>query len=509
MLTQPGASLAVGFSGLTNARTGKARFPSAATKRWQSQPAAAKRQLPRDEMVEVYFNDTPLLRKIAYDQNQNSYTAAYQLYENTSDTLYPEDGNGFLHFTKAKTLNPNGYNPHTETLPASQGTKGQRQIWIDSTSGSPATVTITCNFTPTAASAQGGIQVYRYNSGDEDFDGLPNGSSGDPGWIPFVAGTATYTWQPTISDDYAFQVVAPEEDLLNAGFQVSFSTTTAIWCHLPSDGFLEDIYKYARGKIRMLAHDVLIKNGASELNDQGFITCARLQDDSDWYDMIIAGQDNSVYTLVSNYGDDSVRWLNQFKRGLHTWMLPNEEGWQKLSVDAKLAPRELIEYDMVYRRDFCWWPPLIVCISSINPENGTVITGCDALFVENQWMEYTTNNKQDNAAISYASPLEWLQALWLCNYDGIAREVDGEELEIMSKNWQSSSVYDNPGHISRFFERVGNVMNALRPVLKPAIAYGAKKIAQHTGNQQLANSAARIAEEIMNGVGSMGSKKRK
>lgn len=43
------------------------------------------------------------------------------------------------------------------------------------------------------------------------------------------------------------------------------------------------MYRYGRGKLIMLSHDILIKNGASELNDQGYITVARLSDTTDWY----------------------------------------------------------------------------------------------------------------------------------------------------------------------------------------------------------------------------------
>ena len=509
MLTQPGASRAVGFSGLTNARTAKARFPSSQTKRWQSQPAASKRQLPAAEMVEVFFNDTPLLRKIAYDQNQNSFVATYDLYMNNSSTIFPElGGTGFLDFNRAKTASPNGYNPHSTTLCTSDSVNGARQVWIDTTSGSAATITITCLFTPTSASAQGGIQIYRYNSGDPTFDGLPNGSSSEPGWIPFVAGTAVYTYQPTISDDYSFAVVAPEEALINAGFEVSFSSSTAFWCHLPSEGFLEDIFRYSRGKVRMLAHDILVKNGASELNDQGYITVARLQDNVDWYSMIIAGADNSVFDLVSDYGDDSMRWLSTFKRGLHTWMLPNEEGWQKLSKVAEVHPSEYIEYDMTYRRDYNWWPPVIVAISSINPEGATVVTGCDSLFVENQWFEFTSNNKHENAFLSYASPIEWLQAMWVVNYDGIAREVDGEELEIMSRNNDPRNQLDNPGHIQRFFERVGKVINSLRPALQPLVKKGAEALGNYVGSKEVGDSAMKIANGIMDGLGAMSKRKK-
>lgn len=382
MLNQPGASGAVGFSGLTCPRTAKARFPSTQTKRWQSQPVAAKRQLPRDETVEVYFNDTPLLRKIAYNENGNAFTANYEAFENEDTTVYAEDG-GFLHWNKFRTTNPTGFNPHTDTLCTSDGTLEQRQVWIDCTTGSVATVTVTCNVAPTSASNDGGIQFWRFNSCNETWDGLPS-----DGYLPFVAATTTYTFQPTISDDYSIQIVNCEDSVLAGGFLVEFSTSSGIWAHLPSEGFLEDIYRYARGRVTMLAHDVLIKNGASSLNDQGYISVARLQDNTDWYSMIITGADNSVFDQVADYGDDSVRYVDSFKRGLHSFMLPEVEGWQKLSKVAELSPKELVMYDMTYRRDVNWWAPLIVAITSINPEGVTSITGCDCLIVENQWYEF-------------------------------------------------------------------------------------------------------------------------
>lgn len=232
MLTQPGACQAVGFTGTTNPRTAKARFPSSHPKRWQDQPTAANRQCPRNETVEVYFNDTPLLRKIAYNANSNAYTANYDLFENGSQTLFPDDGNGFLHFTHAQTANMNGFNPHSPTLCVSTGTSGQRQFWVDTTTGNTATVTVTCNVAPTSLSNDGGIQFYRYNSGAEDFEGLPGS---DPGFIPFVSGTTVYTFHPTISDDYTISIINAEEDTLVAGWTVSFSTSVGIWAHVPME----------------------------------------------------------------------------------------------------------------------------------------------------------------------------------------------------------------------------------------------------------------------------------
>jgi hypothetical protein len=298
MLTQPGACNAVGYSGLTDPRTAKARFPSSYTKRWQSQPASNKQQCPRDETFEIYFNDTPLLRKIAYLQNENSYTFAYDLMENSSAALFPEDGNGFIHFNQAITANPEGWNPHTNVLCTSDGSAGQRQVWIDTTSGSPTTITIDLLFSPTSATT-GGIQLYRYNSGDETFNGLPNGSSSEPGYIPFIAGQTTYTYQPIQSDDYSFAVYGHlEEGILAEGMEISFSGTCSNLGHFPTDGFLNDLYRYARGRVIMLSHDVLVKNGASDLNDQGYISVARLQDNTDWYSMVSSGANSSIFRQV-------------------------------------------------------------------------------------------------------------------------------------------------------------------------------------------------------------------
>lgn len=500
MLTQPGASSAVGFSETTNPRTAKARFPSSQPKRWQAQPVQAKRQCPGDETVQIFFNDTPLLRKIAYDENANSFTAEYQLQENTSTDLWPEDGTGFLHFNQGYSMTgPTGYAPHGTYLIASEGSESQRQVWIDTTVGSTATVTFTCNVAPTSASDQGGIQVYRYNSGEEGFTDLP-----DDGWIPFVATTTSYTFSPTISDDYSFAIIGAEKAVLVGGFQVQFSTTTGIWCHLPMEGLLEDEYRYGRGKVTNLAHDILVKNGASELNDQGWISVARLQDTTDWWSLITNGVDGSIFANVSNYGDDTVRWLDTFKRGLHTWMVPGQEGWQKLSKWAELDPVQMAQFDLTYRRDYNWWPPLIIAISSINPPGATVITGCDALFVENQWFEFTSSNKHESCELSWVSPLEWMQALWYISFDGIAREFtdnpDPEahwqaptgEMHLMLKN-SGIGQHDNPGHIARFFSRVFNVLN---PLAEAGIKFGRKLIEPYVGSE-LAGVGENVARNLL------------
>lgn len=497
MLYQPGASVAVGFAGLVCQRTAKARFPSTATKRWQSQPAAAKRQLPRDETVEVYFNDTPLLRKISYNENGNAFTASYEAYDNEDTTLFAEDG-GFLHFNKFKTTQPNGFNPHTETLCTSDGSLGQRQVWLDATLGSVCVVTFTLLTAPTSASNTGGIQVWRYNSGNESFDGLPGA---DPGFLPFVATTTVYTISLTLSDDYSFQIINAEDDVLVTGFEVSFSTSCGIWAHLPMEGFLDDLYRYSRGKITMLSHDILIKNGASTLNDQGYITVARLQDTTDWYSMIITGADNSVFDQVADYGDDSVRYVDTFKRGLHSFMLPGMIGWEKLAKVAELNPKEAISYDMTYRRDKNYWAPLIIAISSINPEGVTSITGCDALFVENQWFEFTTSNKHEAAALSLASPVEWLQSMWVLGKLYIARDVDGDELELMSRQTDPLTQYDNPGHIKRMWDlfrtNMGRAMPYVAPVLSKAAKMAGNALGDAMGDESVKRSAAAAAQDIV------------
>lgn len=226
--------------------------------------------------------------------------------------------------------------------------------------------------------------------------------------------------------------------------------------------------------------------------------------------MIIEGANNSVFQLVADYGDDTMRYLNTFRRGLHTWMLPTEEGWQKLSKVATLAPRELIEYDMTYRRDYNWWAPLIVAISSINPAGATVITGCDALIVENIWFEYTTSNKHEPAAPSHASPLEWFQAMWLLNFDGIAREVDEAEVSVMSKLTDSRAAgQDNPRHISDFFGRVAGILNGIRPLAEYGIKYGTDAIASATGDPNIAAAAKNIAMGLLNGATAYHNRKRR
>jgi hypothetical protein len=151
-----------------------------------------------------------------------------------------------------------------------------------------------------------------------------------------------------------------------------------------------------------------------------------------------------------------------------------------------------------------------VAISSINPENGTAITGCDALFIENQWFEYTTSNKHEPATVSFASPLEWFQAMWLVNFDGIAREVDGAELEIMSRNNNAGRKQEeNPFHIGNFMSRVAGVMNSIRPLADFGIAIGSDLLGKKMGNPDLGAAAAQIASGILNGVGSFAKGKRK
>lgn len=207
-----------------------------------------------------------------------------------------------------------------------------------------------------------------------------------------------------------------------------------------------------------------------------------------------------------------MRWLDTFKRGLHTWMLPTREGWNKLSQVCNLDPQQSIEYDQTYRRDIFWWAPLIIAISSINPVGVTSITGCDALFIENQWFEYTTSNKQENAYVSFASPIEWFQATWLSNHYGIAREFtdtpDPEaswqghtsEMEIMARNGQSQKQQDNPGHIERFFERCAGILDSIYPLAKLGIDYGAKKVGEVTNNPEIGKAAGMIAMNLLNKV---------
>jgi hypothetical protein len=211
---------------------------------------------------------------------------------------------------------------------------------------------------------------------------------------------------------------------------------------------------------------------------------------------------------VADYGDDSVRWLDTFKRGLHTWMLPTREGWNKLSQIANLDPQQSVEYDQTYRRDVFWWAPLIIAISSINPLGVTSITGCDALFIENQWFEYTTSNKQENASVSFASPIEWFQATWLCNHYGIAREFtdtpDPEcswqghtsEMEIIAKN-AGIHQRDNPGHIERFFARCAGILDSIYPLAKLGINYGSKALGAAVGMPELGKVAGEVAMQLL------------
>ena len=507
MLLLPGGSPAVGFTGLTCQRTGKARFPFTLTKRWQSQPPEANRQLSREETARIYFNDSPLLSEIGYDENANEYVATYDLMDNETDVLQADDVSGFLHFNKAYTTNLSGWNPHTPTMPASVGVKGQRQFWFDTTADNPGTITLTTVGTPGADDLQGGFQLYRNNSGDTDFEGLPGA---DPGYVPFVSGQQVYTIQPTISDDYSIQVINAGEDLLAAGFQVRFSFDVGSWGHLPCDGFLDDAYRYARGKVRMLAHDVLVKNGASELNDQGWITVARLQDETDWYDIVSQGGDNSLFKIVSNYGDDTVRYVDTFKRGLHVALLPGVESWAKMNQPMKLSPSQAITYDMAYMRMGFTWNPVIVVISSINPENGTAITGCDALFISNQWFEFTTSNKHEDCTVPWVSALEWYQALWMVNHYGVAREVSGEELDfragLQSIGANTIAIGQNASHIGNIMGWLARRIGTIKPLINVGVKRGRDYIAEVAGDE-VADAAAQVANATVNQIVEYGKKK--
>lgn len=147
--------------------------------------------------------------------------------------------------------------------------------------------------------------------------------------------------------------------------------------------------------------------------------------------------------------------------------------------------------DLSYRREVEYWSPMIWCIKSPNPENGTAITACSALIEEDQSFAYTTSNP-DHTEISPVFSSETQRALDVLKNMKAARAVDRDEAMMMTERQNPQFAGQNANHLQRILGGIAEVMNALGPVKKLGMKYVQEQLQPYIGAQGSAGAAQAV-----------------
>lgn len=243
----------------------------------------------------------------------------------------------------------------------------------------------------------------------------------------------------------------------------------------------------------MLAHSVLIKSGAVVTQQGisiGYLAVARLENDLDWYQMIAAAKDRSLFTMISSYGNRKLTYSEPFSEGAHFWMLP-VDGWEKMKTFIDMDPVNSTVKDLSYRREVEYWRPMIWCIKSQNPENVTTTTACSALIEEDQSFSYTTSNP-DHTEVTPAMTSETQRALDLLKNMKAARSVDRAMAVQMQSRQDPENVGQNAIHLKRILGGIAAVMNGLSPIKKLGIKYIEDSLMPYIGSQGAQGAGAAV-----------------
>jgi hypothetical protein len=136
------------------------------------------------------------------------------------ETLFPNPGSGFLHFSVALQEDKKTH------LEVSENQYGHRQVKID-WKQSPPLIIFTLNRAPTiedTAFPGGGIQVWLQDDDNlrVSWEGLPSSSlNGPPGFLTFFSGETVYVWTPSSKGRYSFEICTSNYEIQDAGVCIS------------------------------------------------------------------------------------------------------------------------------------------------------------------------------------------------------------------------------------------------------------------------------------------------
>lgn len=447
-------------------------IPSTYLQEWQSPPTdITKRILDRSETGGVIFNDSPWLASIRQDINTDADRATYNWTDNGNTNLFPENVNGSLHVNLVQTNDPLGYCPHGNNLIASQLETGERVVWNDAAENNttPSTQIISANVHATTASIGAYMTLNRYAGGELEFvTAIPVTAAGPIG--PFTVNV-------TLMDDYWWTMSGFEDAVVQGGWKVTQSWNCETWAHITTEKFFDNYQRYGRGRVRMLAHDMLIKCGAAEFYDIGYITVARLQADTDWWSMLSTSQTSSLFKKVSSYGNRKLTYSDRLAAGIHFFMLPSTKDWDTPRTVCEVDPVSANIFDLSYRREKNFFAPMIWCARSQNPEGVTQLTGCTVLVEENQSFAYTTSNPE-NTEITPAHTLETIVALDSLRYQKTARAVDQVSATSLSEREKN----DNAFHLKSILQGIGNWLNGSKKLRSMGMQYATNFLTPYVGS---------------------------